>query len=206
MNIDHFNSKLYFTSRVLCFLTVFILLSYGNETYGRKIRTTHKIEKNSKGKTGEKTKTADKLESGSKHGKTQCEAIECPDSVAFDKSSVSFSGYDKPVSSSKESFLVTNNNSKAIEALEIKITYLDMKDRMLHSRIVNVSCYVPAGETRKADISSWDTQKTYYYYLGPSPKRVATPYKVKITPVRILFACHDGENESISLQHSLPAD
>lgn len=182
-----------------CLILVFLLGSgFYNDAQGRKIRTTHKIEK----KTSPKKETRKSSESkprpdsdsmnrsdSASMNRSSADSMNklVADSVAFDLKNVSFSGYDKTVSSSKESFLITNHNAEAIEAIEVKITYLDMKGRMLHSREVRVSCYVPAGETRKADISSWDTQRTYYYHLGPAPKKVATPYKVKITPLRAVF-------------------
>ena len=74
-----------------------------------------------------------------------------------------------------------------------------MKGRMLHSRIVELDCEVPPEESRKFDITSWDKQHTYYYYLGNEPKKVATPFQVKFLPLSfrvkedladwVFFAC-----------------
>ena len=97
--------------------------------------------------------------------------------------SITFSGFDKEVNSSRESFLVTNGSEIILTGIEIRIDYLDMEGRMLHSNIVREKCHIPAGETRRIDIKSWDTQHTYYYHLGNEPKKVATPFNVKITPI-----------------------
>ena len=96
---------------------------------------------------------------------------------------VSFAGYDKEVASSKESFIISNPTYHNITGFEVKINYLDMKGRMLHSRTIRKECDVPAGESRRVDIPTWDTQRTYYYHLGNEPKKVATPYQVSFIPV-----------------------
>lgn len=93
-----------------------------------------------------------------------------------------FSGYDKEPNSSQESFILINNAEETITGFEVRIDYLDMQGRMLHSRDVEESCYVPGGESRRVDIPSWDKQRTYYYYLGNEPRKVATPYQVVFTP------------------------
>lgn len=108
--------------------------------------------------------------------------------IWFYPDSISFTGYDKTVQSKKESFLIVNKSGAEIKKIGIRITYLDLKDRMLHSRDATVECTVPPGETRKGDISSWDTQQTYFYYLGPEPRRVATPYKVRFEPLWFMIS------------------
>lgn len=95
----------------------------------------------------------------------------------------SFSGYEKEVNANNESFLLVNNSKDKITGFKIKIDYLDMQGRMLHSREIEKGCEVPNGETRKIDVPSWDAQHTYYYYLGNEPRRVATPYQVRIQPL-----------------------
>lgn len=105
------------------------------------------------------------------------------DSLNFALRNISFSGYEKEANSSKETFLLTNPTDTPITGFQVRIDYLDMKDRMLHSRVVTEPCFVPDGESRKLDIKSWDNQHTYYYYLGNEPKKVATPFKVTFTPI-----------------------
>lgn len=97
----------------------------------------------------------------------------------------SFSGYDKEPNSNKESFILMNPGPYVITGYEVKIEYLDMQGRMLHSRKVTLPCFVPPGENHRFDIPSWDIQHTYYYYLGNAPKRVATPFQVRFLPQAI---------------------
>lgn len=98
---------------------------------------------------------------------------------------VNFAGYDKEPNSSTESFLLVNPSGQNLTGFEVRIDYLDMQGRMLHSRTVKQACFVPAGETRRFDLKSWDVQHTYYYYLGNEPKRVATPFQVVFHPVSL---------------------
>lgn len=93
-----------------------------------------------------------------------------------------FAGFDKEVNSSKESFILKNDSQQKIIGFIVRIDYLDMKGRMLHSRTIEEEGEVPPGETRRFDIRSWDIQHTYYYYRGNEPKKVATPFDVKFTP------------------------
>ena len=96
-----------------------------------------------------------------------------------------FAGYDKEPNSNLESFLLVNPTALLITGYEVRIDYLDMQGRMLHSRVIKETCYVPPGETRRFDIKTWDRQHTYYYYLGNEPKKVATPFQVKFYPQKI---------------------
>lgn len=122
---------------------------------------------------GLKVEAAEKSFSGAWRGK---EFTFCPDSI-------SFSGYDKNISSPKEAFLITNTSPVALQAFRVRIDYYDMNGLMLHSRTCSAECMVPPGETRKTDIPTWDRQHSFYYYLGNEPRKVATPYKVTITPL-----------------------
>lgn len=99
----------------------------------------------------------------------------------FTASSVRFTGYDKNLNAAKESFHIVNGSILDIKSLHVKIIYKDMSGRMLHSREISIREEIPCGETRKVDIPSWDTQKTFYYYLSTRPKRIAVPYKISIS-------------------------
>ena len=105
----------------------------------------------------------------------------------FISQSIRFAGYDKTLNSSKESFLVLNESLVDIKSMTIRLTYKDMSDRMLHSRKITVEEEIPHGETRKIDVSSWDTQKTFYYYRSIPPKRDAAPYKITFSLLSISF-------------------
>ena len=89
--------------------------------------------------------------------------------------SIRFSGFDKIASSKKESVFVSNNS-----LLLLTISYHDLEGRQLHSQTVKINTDLPAGETRKIDFPSFDTQGAFYYYKSNAPRRRATPFKVKI--------------------------
>lgn len=164
----------------IIFLLVLLVTFHTVESVeAKKIKNSFKIEKES---SKDKKQTEIRIE-----GKKV--TIEANDSLSGSNgeyelllNGITFSGYDKEVNSSKESFLVSNKSEVPVTGFEIRIDYLDMKGRMLHSREVKKSCLIPPGETRKVDIPAWETQHTYYYYLGNEPKRVATPFQVAITP------------------------
>lgn len=102
-----------------------------------------------------------------------------------------FTGYEKEINSNKESFILKNEGNFEVSGFKVKIVYYDMQGRMLHSQTVTLPCEVPPGEARKFDIRSWDSQHTYFYYLGNEPKKVATPFKVEFKPLSIWIK--DGE-------------
>lgn len=116
-------------------------------------------------------------------GDSKMDNPEFCDSMAANLRNITFAGYEKESNSSTESFLLINPSSETLTGFEVKIDYLDLKDRMLHSRKLKEPCLIPPGESRKFDIKSWDSQHTYFYYLGNEPKKVATPYKVAFTPL-----------------------
>lgn len=98
---------------------------------------------------------------------------EAPDTL------VSLSGYDKPLRTSRETFLVTNRSDRTLHGMALTITYLSTDGRQLHERTDTIGVSVPAGETRMARISTWDTQHSYYYVLGQQPRTAnVTPYTV----------------------------
>lgn len=107
---------------------------------------------------------------------------------------VSLSGYDKPLRSRRETFFVTNTSPQRISAVNITLEYIDSSGRQLHSRTITIPVDIPAGETRKVDTPSWDTQLTFYYSESP-PARVTTrcyPYSVTSRINYILFdTCSD---------------
>lgn len=96
-------------------------------------------------------------------------------------SMIQFSGFDKAASSSKESFLVTNNSDRHISGLEIELTYRDMSDRMLHKRLQTLTLEIPPSETRMATIKAFDAQKSLYYFRSNPPRKGGIPFKVSIS-------------------------
>lgn len=158
----------------------FLVLILGStcEIDARKVKNTLRIEKDKAAVEAAKQEFEGKM-------------IILSDSLSVDPlalshlKNVKFAGYEKEPNAAVESFILINPTEKHLTGYEVKIDYLDMKGRMLHSRTLKQRCIVPGGETRKIDINSWDKQHTYYYYLGNEPKRVATPYQVKFTPLAL---------------------
>lgn len=107
--------------------------------------------------------------------------------VLFSPDSVSFAGYEKEANAKNETVLITNKSEATIYGVKFEIVYTDLQDRMLHSRTVTLPCNLPPRETRKIDFKSWDNQRSYFYYLGNQPRKVATPYKVKIVPLAFVL-------------------
>ncbi len=89
------------------------------------------------------------------------------------------SGYDKTLNSRVESLFVSNRLDRDITEIELRITYSDLKGRMLHKAVRRIRAIVPAGETRRVEFPSWDRQNTFYYHKGRAPRtRNVTPFKV----------------------------
>lgn len=100
---------------------------------------------------------------------------------------IRFYGFDKTVGSSIESFFISNGLEETLAGVEVEITYLDMKGRQLHKRSVKIDCDIPAGETKRTDVKSWDTQKSFYFHQSVKPKRQATPFDVRLSLISISF-------------------
>lgn len=138
----------------------------------RKIKTKHSITKQS-----EKTIKSNASEP------TDSIISLATDSLTFVeiiRPAIRFYGFDKTATSNLESFFISNSLDSEISGMEIQITYFDMQGRQLHKRKVSIDCSIPAGETMRTDIKSWDTQKSFYYHKSVKPKRQATPFTVKI--------------------------
>lgn len=96
------------------------------------------------------------------------------------EASLRFSGYEKPNSALRETFLVTNLDSLDINGLAVEFEYFDMAGRQLHRASHRLIADVPAGETRMLSVPTWDRNHTFHYFRSPAPlRRQSTPYKVK---------------------------
>lgn len=114
--------------------------------------------------------------------------IVAEDTITALNDRIAISGYDKPLRSTGESFFITNNSDTTIDGLEVTIDYRDMSHRQLHRRTVRIDISVPAGETRRADIRSWDKRLTFYYCHGVVPRTEnVVPYDVAITVDRLFI-------------------
>lgn len=100
-------------------------------------------------------------------------------------------GYEKPLRSARETLLVhAASEAPAINAILLRIEYIDMTGRQLHSREVAVPTDVAAGQTRMLTFRSWDVNKVFYYHLNRPPRTSAqgTPYTVRVTVMGALIA------------------
>ena len=176
--------------RLYCIiLSALIILFAPYDSYSKKIKQSLKVKTEKSGKKGNKT---DSDSSGELITVDICDtdsATFVKDSILYSipLSAIRFAGYDKTLTSAKESFHIINETPYHIMGMTIRIVYKDMKDRMLHSRDVAIEKEIPHDETRKIDIPSWDSQKSFYYYLSNEPKRVAAPYKITITPITLII-------------------
>ena len=162
-----------FSLSLFAMVFAMILFCLSESSHARKIKTRHSIPK--------ETRKSSAIESAA-----VSETVTVPlvaDSLAFCDSirpAVRFYGFDKTITSTQESFFISNGLDNTIKNLELVITYTDMKGRQLHKRTVSLECEIPSGETKRADIKSWDTQKSFYYHKSLKPKRQATPFDVRI--------------------------
>lgn len=108
------------------------------------------------------------------------------------KNAVKLSGYDKPLRSRTETLFATNQTTDTIRAITLRITYLDMHRRQLHSAQHTVAVTIPPQSTRQISFRSWDKQLSFYYILSAKPRSgTATPYDVKCTPINIIIDRHN---------------
>ncbi len=114
------------------------------------------------------------------------------DTLAAPPGAIVLSGYDKTLAATRESFFVTNTlDSATVVWLAATIDYLDTAGRQLHRRRATMRCAIPAGQTRRIDIPSWDRQHVYYYRASEPRRRVqaaASPFDVAIKVDSIAIA------------------
>lgn len=94
-----------------------------------------------------------------------------------------FSGFDKKLRNSKESFFIKNLTDRTLTGVVLYIDYRTPDGRQLTKRLLKLTCDIPSGETRKADIPTFDAQHSFYYIDSESSKRGGNPFKVTFDPV-----------------------
>lgn len=104
------------------------------------------------------------------------------DNHGYGINQVTFSGFDKTIKSSKESFFIKNNTDRTLNGIVVSIDYRMPDGRQLTKRLLRLACDIPAGETRKADIPTFDCQHSYYYLRSVAPKNGGNPFDVIFTP------------------------
>lgn len=110
---------------------------------------------------------------------SQCE--DCNSGYRIDQ--ISFSGFDKPQSSSTETFFITNHTDRVMTGVTLYVDYRDTSGRQLHRRFLRLSCDIPPGETRQASVKSWDTQHSFHYEKSAPSRRPGAPFSVIFDPV-----------------------
>ena len=167
-----------FSLSLFAMVFALILFCLSESSHARKIRTRHSIPK--------ETGKSSAIESAAVDETVTISLV--ADSLAFCDSirpAVRFYGFDKTITSTQESFFISNGLDKPIKNLELMITYSDMMGRQLHKRTVSLECEIPSGETKRADIKSWDTQKSFYFHKSLKPKRQATPFDVRLQLISV---------------------
>lgn len=161
---------------ILTALSVAALLAFAGPAYGQNtLRKLPPAAKKSKKKTVKVNDLA-------------ADAQQVPaDTVTVGiETSVTLSGYEKPLRASKETILVTNADTvRTLDELTFIIEYKTTAGRMLHKRTVTVYPLTEPGETRLVTFPTWDINRLFYYHLNqPRTNSQATPYTVSIIPVQ----------------------
>ncbi len=149
-----------------------------------------------------KTPSKKRKKTKGKGQKEKLIAADGKDSLQW-KGKVVFLGFDKQSGSSVESFHVSNRSDHDIRQLTFTITYLDSKGRMLHRRKEQLDLQLPAGETRKVDIKSFDTQGSFHYVLSTPGKKPTIPFDVTFTLHTLTLSPQPDKNP---LENNFPSE
>lgn len=178
------NTSLRILSIIL--LTLFIMHPVQARKKGYKLKTvTERADKNRKNTDITAVETIDpdttnlEMVAGSFMVASQCK--DCNNGYRLNQ--VVFTGFDKNQGNSKESFFIINNTDRTLTGVSLYIDYRTLDGRQLHKRFFKLSCNIPAGETRKADIPTWDTQRSFYYHKSKAAKHPGNPFEVIFDPV-----------------------
>ena len=170
-------------------LTVLIIIAIaciGKATDSHARKKGYKLSTKAKQKTEAKATVAygdtvsdAEMVAGSFMVASQCES--CNNGYRLNQ--VIFTGFDKNQSSSKESFFIINNTDRELTGVTLYIDYRTPDGRQLHKQFLKLSCSIPPGETRKADIPSWDTQRSFYYHKSQPSRKGGNPFTVRFDPI-----------------------
>lgn len=98
--------------------------------------------------------------------------------TGIDPHAITMRGFSKRAGDSKESFFLTNNTRHRISHVRLLLRYSTLQGEVLHEREVDVPVSLKPGDTQLVAVRSFDVQRLFYYYGGPQPRKVATPFKV----------------------------
>lgn len=92
---------------------------------------------------------------------------------------LTFMAYDKRAGADRETFFLDNGSKVDLKAIEIEITYFNSAGKQIHKRNVEIEQSFPSNETRRIDIKTWDSQKSYHYINSVPSAKGSSPYTVK---------------------------
>lgn len=138
----------------------------------RKIAYRHSVKDS-------KQENMEEMTAGSFMVASQCE--DCNNGYTLQQ--IRFTGFDKPQGSDTESFFITNETNRTMTAVTLYIEYLTPDGRQLHKKFLRLSCDIPPGETRKADIRSWDRQNSFYFIKSRPGRNPGNPFDVRFDPI-----------------------
>ena len=105
--------------------------------------------------------------------------------VPFTPLAVTMYGYAKRVSDARETFVLRNETRcYHISRVMVKIVYSTQDGKPFHTREELVECDLMPGSSRVVTLKSFDTAKTYYYYLNPPVRAAGIPYMVRYDILR----------------------
>ncbi len=169
-------------------LCLFFLNIYSPKTEAKKIGYKFPVKESKKEKNESQHTGSFKvdLSSASKRDNDQADAGENEfsslDNDGGSAQDIIFSGFDKKLSSDNESFFITNKTDRVLTAIELEIEYLTPDGRQLDKKFHDLRCNIPAGETRKIDIKTWDKQHSFYYHKTPPARGGGSPFTVRFYP------------------------
>ena len=178
--------KILFLSSILTITTLLSWNELSARKKGYKLKAKSEVKSNGISITETIPDTAAyDMTAGSFMVASQCESC----NNGYKLNQVVFSGFDKNQGNSKESFFIINNTDRELTGLSLYIEYLTLDGRQLHKRFFKLSCNIPPGETRKADIPTWDTQRSFYYHKSTPLKRRGNPFEVKFDLIAYYLRC-----------------
>lgn len=105
--------------------------------------------------------------------------------IPFTPLAVTMYGYAKRLPDARETFVLRNEtNCYRISRVLVKIVYSTQDGKAFHTREELVECDLMPGSSRMVSLKSFDTAKTYYYYLYPPVKAAGIPYIVRYDVLR----------------------
>lgn len=137
-----------------------------------------------------KVTTRLKAPTATKEQRRESRKVTARNAEEFDtvRKNLTFVGYDKKTSAAKETFFVDNSSDTSLSSLELEISYYNPTGRLIHKRKVEIKENFQSKETRKVDIPSWDTQKSFHYEKSVPSTKGSTPYTVKFKVVSFIKA------------------